>query len=298
MATAIDYDALLARFDDLVAREIIYYTPPTTIRLNDGDFPFEFYISPSLRTKPAYIGDRFHSSDSTTSEGFGPGSDIANADPDLLIANINETHLLVINKFSVFRPQLLLLTSDSYRRQHEPLTVGDFAAIHSVLRSSKNPHLVIYNCGPIAGASRNHKHVQILPRPAHLFPDDPNSDPGVTPFHYVLRCLRGLDFENPDCPSKLSEVYQELLAEAKERLGQSASTNTEGYFPHNVVLVREWMIVIPRRSNNFEGITANAAAMMGSVWLKSEDELDRWKQVGPTKALAGLGFSRAPEKKG
>ncbi|GIJ99627.1 hypothetical protein Aspvir_003628 [Aspergillus viridinutans] len=296
MATAIDYDALLARFDDLVAREIIYYSPPTTIPLNDGGFPIEFHISPSLRTKPAYIGDNFHSSGSTSPEGFGPGSDIANADPHLLIATINQTHLLVINKFSVFRPQLLLLTCDSYRRQHEPLTVEDFAAIHSVLSSSKTPHLVIYNCGPIAGASRNHKHMQILPRPAHLFPDDPNFDPGVIPFQYVLRYLHDLDFENQDCPSKLCEVYQELLAEAKERLGQSASTNTEGYFPHNVVLAREWMIVIPRRSNNFEGITANAAGMMGSVWLKSEDELARWKEVGPTKALGGLGWSREFKK--
>ncbi|RLM00064.1 hypothetical protein CFD26_103818 [Aspergillus turcosus] len=113
----------------------------------------------------------------------------------------------------------------------------------------KTPHLVIYNCGPIAGASRNHKHVQILPRPAHLFPDDPNFDPEVIPFQYVLRCLRDLDFETPDCPSTLSEAYQELLGESKESL-KSPGTNNEGYFQHNVALVREWMIVIPRRSNN------------------------------------------------
>lgn len=258
---------------------------------------FEFHISPSLRTKPAYIGDNSHSNDSASPACFGPGSDIANSNPDLLIATINQTHLLIINKFSVFRPQLLLLTCDSYRRQHEPLAVEDFAAIYSVMSSSKTHHLVIYNCGPIAGASRNHKHVQILPRPAHLFPDDPNFDPEVIPFQYVLRCLRDLNFENPDCSSKLPEIYHELLAEAKEGL-KSLGTNNDGYFPHNVALVREWMIVIPRRSNNFEDITANAAGMMGSVWLKSEDELDCWKQIGPTKALAGLGFPRVSEKKG
>ncbi|KAF4212018.1 hypothetical protein CNMCM8980_010011 [Aspergillus fumigatiaffinis] len=297
MATAIDYDALLARFDDLVAREIIYYSPPRTIRLNHAGFPFEFHISPSLRTKPASIGDNFHSGDSASPEGFGPGSDIANADPALLIATINHTHLLVINKFSVLRPQLLLLTCDSYRRQHEPLTGEDFAAIHSVLSSSKERHLVIYNCGPIAGASRNHKHVQILPRPAHLFPDDPNFDPELIPFQYGLRSLRGPDFDNADCPSRLYEIYQELLAESKARLENSPGTNNEGYFPHNVALVREWIIVIPRRSNNFEDVTANAAGMMGSVWLKSEEELDGWKQVGPTKALAGLGFPNESENK-
>ncbi|KAF7122231.1 hypothetical protein CNMCM5793_000188 [Aspergillus hiratsukae] len=297
MATTIDYDALLARFDDLVAREIIYYAPPKTTRRNDEGFPFEFHISPSLRTKPAHIGDTSHSDGSASFEGFGPGSDIANTDPDLLITTINQTHLLVINKFSVFRPQLLLLTCDSYRRQHEPLALEDFAAIYSILRSSKKSHLVIYNCGSIAGASRNHKHVQILPRPAHLFLDDPNFDTEVIPFQYVLRCLRDVDFEDPDCTSKLSEIYQQLLGEAKENL-KSLGTNNDGHFPHNVALVREWMIVIPRRSNNFEDITANAPGMMGSVWLKNEDELDRWKEVGPAKALAGLGFPRVSEKKG
>ncbi|KAH1901033.1 hypothetical protein KXV57_008224 [Aspergillus fumigatus] len=291
-----DYDALLARFDDLVAREIIYYFPPTTIRLNDAGFAFEFQISPSLRTKPASIGDTFQSGDSASPKGFGPGSDIANTDPNLVITIINHTHLLVINKFPVFRPQLLFLTCDSYRRQHEPLTVEDFAAIQSVLSSSKERHLVIYNCGPIAGASRNHKHVQILPRPAHLFPDDPNCDPEWIPFRYGLRYLGGPDFEDPEYPSQLSASYQELLAEAKGSPGSSADSNNAGYFPHNVALVREWIIVIPRCSNNFKAISANAAGMMGSVWLKSEEELDRWKQVGLSKALAGLGYPRESEK--
>ncbi|RHZ55395.1 putative phosphorylase [Aspergillus thermomutatus] len=165
------------------------------------------------------------------------------------------------------------------------------------MNSLKSPHLIIYNCGPIAGASRNHKHVQILPRPAHLFPDDPNLDSGVIPFQYFVRRLGDLDFENLACPSRLSETYQDLLAEAKESLGQSPGTDGEGYFPHNVVLVRDWIVVIPRRSNDFDGITANAAGMMGSVWLKSEEQLDRWKQVGPSKALAGLGWPRGSEKK-
>jgi ATP adenylyltransferase len=139
--------------------------------------------------------------------------------------------------------------------------------------------------------------VQILPRPAHLFPDDPNFDPELIPFQYGLRSLLGADCGNADFPSRLYEIYQEMLAESKARLTNSPGANNEGYFPHNVALVREWIIVIPRRSNNFEDVTANAAGMMGSVWLKSEEELDRWKQVGPTKALAGLGFPKESENK-
>ena len=64
---------------------------------------------------------------------FGPGSDIANGHPDLLVQMPNDTHLLVINKFCIARPQLLLLTADSYRRRPKALSQADLAAAWTVL---------------------------------------------------------------------------------------------------------------------------------------------------------------------
>lgn len=39
MVYAIDYDACLAAFDDLVARDAIYFSPPTTEQHQNGGFP-------------------------------------------------------------------------------------------------------------------------------------------------------------------------------------------------------------------------------------------------------------------
>ncbi|RDW90845.1 putative phosphorylase [Aspergillus mulundensis] len=289
MAPSISYDAVLSAFDDLVARKSIYYAPRTTTKFDDDGFAFEFHISTSLSKKPQN-GDPVSGHEDPNAkkpECFGPGSDIGNDDPATLLANIHGTHLLVVNKFCMFRPQLLLLTSDSYRRQWEPLDLDDLAAACTVLTSlDASPQVVIYNCGPRGGASRQHKHLQVLPRPPKLFPDE-QSESKAVPYKYFLRYLHDIELRSPEGQNRLFEIYRDLLAEAKESLG--GNLEDSDYIPHNVALVKEWIMVIPRRSADFEGVAANTPGMLGSVWLTSEEEMNRWKQIGPRRVLAGLG---------
>jgi ATP adenylyltransferase/5',5'''-P-1,P-4-tetraphosphate phosphorylase II len=60
--------------------------------------------------------------------------------------------------------------------------------------------------------------------------------------------------------------------------------------PHNVVLVPGWMMVIPRTRAAVGGISANAAAMMGLVCVKSESEVEEWRERGPAGVLGGVGI--------
>ena len=131
-----------------------------------------------------------------------------------------------------------------------------------------------------------------MPRPLSLFPDNRNFDKQAIPYRYFLRYLHDVDLESPNGHPKLLAIYEELLAEAKRTLGKVCKTHDGGHFPHNVALVKEWIIVIPRRSHIFEGLTANTAGMMGSVWLTEEAQLERWKQVGPRSVLSGVGVPR------
>ncbi|CEL01488.1 hypothetical protein ASPCAL01070 [Aspergillus calidoustus] len=292
MTSPLSYESILSRFDELVARKAVFYADRKTIQLEDAGFVLEFHISPSLSKKPQ-DGDPVsgHEDPHATQkpECFGPGSDIGNSDPGLLLARIRGTHLLVVNKFCMFRPQLLLLTSDSYRRQREPLDADDLGAACEVLSELRErSFFVIYNGGPVAGASRQHKHLQVLPRPPRLFPDERGFDEKSVPFRYFLRYLDGVDIGASDGYEKVFEAYTTLLVEAKRALG--VDSDSEEYFPHNVALAKEWIIVIPRQSADFEGITANAPGMLGSVWLTSDEQFKQWKQVGPRKVLAGLGF--------
>jgi ATP adenylyltransferase/5',5'''-P-1,P-4-tetraphosphate phosphorylase II len=236
---------------------------------------------PSLGTEPPHI---------ERPRCFGPGSDILDSDPKLHITTLNNSHLLVIGKFCVNGPHLLLLTTDSYRRQHKPLDADDLEAAYSVIIAlePERQHFAFYNCGRDAGSSRDHKHVQVLLRPGPMFPDNPEFDRSTIPYVYFLRYLDGLD--NPwngggSTGDQLKVIYDELLGQARAALNLPHDQDC----PHNMMLVKGWMIVIPRRSNDFYGVTANAAGMMGYVWLGTHEQLENWKKVGPIKALVGLG---------
>ena len=88
----------------------------------------------------------------------------------------------------------------------------------------------------------------------------------------------------------------DLLAQTRDALSIPVD-DSESICPHNVVLTKEWIMLIPRRSNDFEGVTANAACMVGSVWLMKEAQLDRWRALGPNKVLSQLGVPALEGKK-
>ncbi|KAF2136614.1 uncharacterized protein K452DRAFT_237249 [Aplosporella prunicola CBS 121167] len=281
-----DYKNLLEKFDDLTTRGIIQYSPPRKVEFEDDGFTFEFYITDALSSKPQ-AGEAVQTEDHPTR--FGPGSDILNNNSEMLLANINSTHLLVLNKFCVFRSQLLLLTADSYRRQSEQLDLEDFKAVCDILPLMGDPHMAMYNCGAKSGASRQHKHIHVLPRPSHLFPDDRNFDPAKIPFLYLLQYLDKGIIGSRDGPQVLLQTYQDLLGRAKQA---SSNCSEDAEYAHNIVLTNEWLIVIPRSRAIFEGIATNAAGMVGSVWLNDDIQMDDWKAKGPKKVLRQLGLPR------
>ena len=146
--------------------------------------------------------------------------------------------------------------------------------------------MVIYNCGKEAGSSRTHKHLQILPRPAPstdftVFPDRPEQV--KVPYVYDI-----LHFEQVDSvafPECILHDYASSLRRARNLLEVPDGEEV----PHNVVLVKEWMLVIPRRRAGIGVTSANAAGMLGMVWVRSREELEEWQRCGLTKCLAEFG---------
>lgn len=73
-------------------------------------------------------------------------------------------HKLILNKYCVVRPQMVLHTVD-FEPQEELLNAGDFHAAWLSLSALGDHYMVIFNGGKDAGASLNHKHLQVLSRP-------------------------------------------------------------------------------------------------------------------------------------
>jgi ATP adenylyltransferase/5',5'''-P-1,P-4-tetraphosphate phosphorylase II len=181
----------------------------------------------------------------------------------------------------------MLLTADSYQRQETVLTSEDLSAAWKVLNAFDTAHYVFYNCTSDSGNSREHKHMQLFQKPLSgedgkgfvLFPD--SKTPPPVPFKYFIK-----HFSSQPSTEELHATYEKLLVQAREALGLPKDAHR---CPHNMVLVEEWMMVIPRRRALVGETTVNAAGMMGLVWATSDEDVEAWKSMGPAKVLSEVG---------
>ncbi|KAK6335171.1 hypothetical protein TWF718_010608 [Orbilia javanica] len=273
-------DTALTKFDRLVAAGEIIWGPSTPEYVEHEGFQFEFRLAPALLKKPILSRNA-----PGRSKPVGPFVD---PDPDFVVGKIGETHTLIFSKFCVPRPHLVLHTNQ-FELQSDDLTKSDLDSAWRVLGAfSKTPSMMIYNCGVDAGSSQGHKHMQVFPKPEgrnfNLFPDLtslPEGNvvtlPNVPYKHYIIAL--------PERPTAddLVERYRTLVGLAKLTLQDTGGT------AHNVVMTKDWIMVIPRSSKGFEGVGANAAGMVGMVWVGSEEERNRWTSLGLGAYLQKLG---------
>ncbi|KAH7313025.1 Ap4A phosphorylase II [Rhexocercosporidium sp. MPI-PUGE-AT-0058] len=262
----------LRQFDALVKREELFWQPNTPRLVQTGPFKFQFRSAPSFTKKPIQAAD-----DPGRSSDQNVFSD---TDPDFVIDFIGPSHKLILNKYCVVRPQFILHTT-VFTPQSDHLNEVDLDAAWNVLRRLKSRHMAIYNCGFEAGSSIGHKHLQVLPRPEkeefELFPDALGVDHEKNavrnlPFRHAVKKLSS----NPDL-TELVWVYASLkLLSGVEKA-------------HNIILVDEWMLVIPRSCAKHGNLAANAASMAGMVWVTTSEDVQDWIDRGSMELLCQFG---------
>ena len=92
----------------------------------------------------------------------GPLHPFLPPEPELTVGALTPTHTAVLNKFNVLKQHLLIVTR-RFEHQESLLTRNDFEALWLSLREIDG--LGFYNGGREAGASQNHKHLQLVPIP-------------------------------------------------------------------------------------------------------------------------------------
>jgi ATP adenylyltransferase len=98
--------------------------------------------------------------------------------------------------------------------------------------------------------------------------------------HYVLRLPSHADTDT------VYKAYLRLLEASREVLVVKSG---EGSRDYNVAMTADWIAVIPRRTS--EGpYGANAAGMLGIIYLPDQQERDKWSQLGYTKQLVAFGI--------
>jgi ATP adenylyltransferase len=139
--------------------------------------------------------------------------------------------------------------------------------------------------------------MQLIPMPESTFASFLDSDgdepePRV-PFQWFYH-----RFDSGDVPLQhLTEVYNKLLSQATE-VGGGLSENAHAALPgaacpHNMIMTKRWMIVVPRRRAAInKAVAANALGMLGYIAVATKSEMDEWIRTGPTGALKEFGVSK------
>ncbi|WP_109480322.1 DUF4922 domain-containing protein [Paraburkholderia sp. C35] len=223
-------------------------------------------------------------------------------EPDLFVADISPTHLALLNKFNVIDHHLLIVTRD-FRRQEALLDLADFTALMTCMAEFEG--IGFYNGGPEAGASQPHKHLQIVPLPLG------NTGPAVPIETLLAQCatdgsvsrVPGLPFQHafarlaanadhPEAANTALACYRALLDAtgigAVESHGELCQTS-----PYNLLVTRDWMLLVPRSAERVEGVSVNALGFAGSLFVRDAGHLALLEQLGPMNVLqrAGLAVS-------
>jgi ATP adenylyltransferase len=216
-------------------------------------------------------------------------------DPDLFVADLSPTHLVLLNKFNVMDHHILIVTRE-FASQDSLLEWSDFQAL--AIGLAEIDGLGFYNGGHLAGASQPHKHLQIVPLP---FVPDGSPLPLETfiqeaagaghnlklPYRHAIALFNSLDFSQPPAVADLwLERYLSLLAALNL---VEHSTATEPLGAYNLLVTRQWMCVVPRSRESFAGIPVNSLGFTGALLVKNQAQLSQLKALGPLTVLAEVG---------
>ena len=217
-------------------------------------------------------------------------------DPDLFVAELSPTHVALLNKFNVVDHHLLMVTR-AFEDQATLLTREDCAALLLCLAGIDG--LGFYNAGPAAGASQRHKHLQLIPLPGL-----PEGRPPIEP---LLRSVQmagatgtapGFPFlhayapMHPDWPDQRNDGASALLACYRSLLRAVGLSDETASTPYNLLVTRQWLLLVPRSQEFFEGISINALGFAGALLVKDEAQLAILRTRGPLTALRHVALPR------
>ncbi len=227
-------------------------------------------------------------------------------EPDLYVTDISPTHIALLNKFNVVDHHLLLITR-AFESQDNWLTAADCEAL--VLSLTAIDGLVFYNGGKAAGASQRHKHLQVIPLPlapvGPRLPMEPllqtaTFSAGITgighctalPFVHAIAHLPPGLFQSQTAAAQTAatnivlDTYHTLLT----AIGFPSSRETGAY---NLLVTRDWMLMVRRAQESFDHIAINSLGFAGSFFVRNSEELQRLRHHGPLFVLSQVSLPPA-----
>lgn len=220
-------------------------------------------------------------------------------EPDLFVADISPTHVLLLNKFNVIGGHLLVVTR-RFVHQESLLERDDLAALLACMAGRHA--LGFYNGGVIAGASEPHKHLQVVPLPLGpdgaptpmdaLFATVPHRAGFCTvprlPFRHTFAWLDPGLCESPlEAAAAIEAFYREALGHIGISARAQAGERRQSA-PYNLLLTHRWLLAVPRTREHFDSISINALGFAGSLFVRDGSQLEAVRRAGPMAVLRSV----------
>jgi ATP adenylyltransferase len=82
-------------------------------------------------------------------------------------------------------------------------------------------------------------------------------------------------------------LYRRLLREAGVPVTAAPDGQRQGA-PYNLLVAGDWMLLVPRSAECFEGVSVNGLGFAGSLFVRERAQLERIRALGPGRVLAGV----------
>jgi len=240
--------------------------------IEDHGLPFVIKWVSTLAAKPRLAKPERHST----------GNPFAHPEPELTLGPLPPHHVALLNKYPVMARHLLVVTR-AFEPQLQPLNADDFEALACVMAA--NGGLGFYNGGEIAGASQGHKHLQWIPQLPPLAERLPELRLACAEQFDFINAFAPLDaglWQDPARGARFADLYTGLLADAR------MTPSGPECAPYNLLMTRDWMWLIPRRAESWEGMSINALGFAGSLFVKNLERFEPLRAAGPMHALRAV----------
>ncbi|MDV3352772.1 phosphorylase [Leptolyngbyaceae cyanobacterium CCMR0082] len=211
-------------------------------------------------------------------------------DPNLYVTDISDTHVCLLNKFNVVDHHFLIVTR-SFESQLDWLNLADFEALCRCIEEVAG--LFFYNGGSAAGASQPHKHLQLIPQQSMDLPIEAairvtNFIDGIGQSPQLPYAHRIVQLSPDDGPQQWLQHYRRLLHSLAldDPTGQWQGSQRDAY---NLLGTRNWLMAVPRRQDDYLGISVNSLGFAGSLLVKNQEQMDKLKEIGPMTLLKEVG---------
>ncbi len=212
---------------------------------------------------------------------------------DLFVADISDTHVCILNKFNVVDYHLLIITR-AFEEQESLLTLEDFAALWACLADFDG--LGFYNSGKTAGASQRHKHLQLVPLPLTPSSLQIPIEPLLTSAQSqnLMATLPKLPFVHAFArldPHWMPFTAAQATLDVYSTLLDALSLDARQSSAYNLLMTREWMLIVPRSHEHFQSISVNSLGFAGTLLVQNAAQMEIIKAQGPMTILKNVAVS-------